>query len=374
MFEFAIAGVAAPIFLLVLVGVTVGMVGGFIGVGGGYMVTPALIVFGFPGYMASGIDMTHIAGKGVVATVRHRQLGNIDWTLALAMIAGTMLGVELGIRLLVYTKHLGISSVVLLITSVVVMFGLFLYTQFETQRAHKRIQQMKKEGKGVAREVQTSGLPRIFQAIPLAPIVRCRTAKVVCSMWVIVLVGLVTGALAGFLGVGGGFIRVPALVYMVGASTHIAVGTDLLEIVMSGGYGALRHSIEGNVDMMVVLFMISGAMIGAQVGSIATSYVRGPAIRYILSYSLILATMGAALRLVYVLTGQSIAWLSLAAVTLTLGEMIFLCMFITSLVWFAVRMRHGKWVPDWVAPLVWEVDSKVASKKLEGEPVHEMVH
>jgi hypothetical protein len=352
MFDFAIAGCTAPIFLLVLVGVTVGMVGGFIGVGGGYMVTPALIVFGFPGYMASGIDMTHIAGKGVISTVRHRQLGNIDWTLALSMIAGTALGVELGVRLLVHFKNLGISSVVLLMTSVVVMFFLFLYTQIETRRAHKKIEQMTKEGKGVMREVQTSNLPRIFQAIPLAPIVRCRVAKVVVSMWVIVLVGLVTGALAGFLGVGGGFIRVPALVYLVGASTHISVGTDLLEIVASGGYGALRHSIEGNVDMMAVLFMICGAMLGAQVGSLATSYVRGPAIRYILSYSLILATVGAALRLVYVLTGQSVKLLSLAAVVLTLGEMIFLCLFITSLVWFAVRRRKGSWVPDWVVPLV----------------------
>jgi len=373
MFEFAIAGVTAPILLLVLVGFTVGIVGGFIGVGGGYMVTPALIVFGFPGYMASGIDMTHIAGKGLISTVRHRQLGNIDWTLALSMVAGTMLGVEMGIRLLVHFKKLGISSVALLITSVSLMFVLFLYTQIETRRAHKRIQQMRKEGKGVVREVQTSSLPRIFQAIPLAPIVRCRTAKVVVSMWVVVLVGLVTGVLAGFLGVGGGFIRVPALVYIVGASTHIAVGTDLLEIVISGGYGALQHSIEGNVDMMAVLFMISGAMIGAQIGSIATSYVRGPAIRYILSYSLILATVGAALQLAYVLIGPSAAWLGLAAVTLTLGQMIFLCLFISSLVWFAVRMRRGKWVPDWVAPLVWEV----ASKKQEGEPVHEvyeMVH
>jgi uncharacterized membrane protein YfcA len=352
MFDFAIAGCTAPIFLLVLVGITVGMVGGFIGVGGGYMVTPALIVFGFPGYMASGIDMTHIAGKGVISTVRHRQLGNIDWTLALSMIAGTALGVELGVRLLVHFKNLGISSVVLLMTSVVVMFFLFLYTQIETRRAHKKIEQMTKEGKGVLREVQTSSLPRIFQAIPLAPIVRCRVAKVVVSMWVVVLVGLITGALAGFLGVGGGFIRVPALVYIVGASTHISVGTDLLEIVASGGYGALRHSIEGNVDMMAVLFMICGAMFGAQVGSLATSYVRGPAIRYILSYSLILATVGAALRLVYVLTGQSVKLLSLAAVVLTLGEMIFLCLFITSLVWFAVRRRKGSWVPDWVIPLV----------------------
>jgi uncharacterized membrane protein YfcA len=352
MFNFPVAGIEAPIFLLVLVGFTVGTVGGFIGVGGGYMVTPALIVFGFPGYMASGIDMTHIAGKGVVSTVRHRQLGNIDWTMALSMVAGTMLGVELGVRLLVYFKHMGISSVVLLITSVVVMFGLFLYTQVETQRAHRKMHQITEQGGKLAREVQTSSLPRFFQNIPLTPIVRCRTARVVVSMWVIVGVGIVTGALAGFLGVGGGFIRVPALVYLVGASTHIAVGTDLVEIVFSGGYGALRHSMEGHVDMMAVFFMISGAMFGAQFGSMATSYVRGPAIRYILSYSLILATCGAVLRLAYVLTGQKVEILSLLAVMLTLGEMIFLCLFITSLVWFAVRNKHKKAIPAWAGPLL----------------------
>jgi len=352
MFDFAIAGVEAPFFLLALVGFTVGIVGGFIGVGGGYMVTPALIVFGFPGYMASGIDMTHICGKGLVSSVRHRQLGNIDWTLALSMVAGTMLGVELGVRLLVYFKHLGISGVVLLATSVVLMFTLFLYTQIETRRAHKKMEEMEKEGQRLGRELQTSSLPKLFQTIPLAPIIRCRTARVIVSMWVIVLVGMVTGILAGFLGVGGGFVRVPALVYVVGASTHVAVGTDLVEIVVSGAYGALRHSIEGNVDFMAVLFMIVGAMFGAQIGSIATSYVRGPAIRYILSYSLILATLGAALRLVYVITGQNVEFLALVAVVLTLGEMIFLCLFISSLVYFAVRRRGGKWVPDWVAPLV----------------------
>src|SRR5512139_3299661 len=139
MFDFIIAGVQAPVALLVFVGFTVGIVGGFIGVGGGYMVTPALIVFGFPGYLASGIDATHIAGKAVISSIRHRQLGNIDWTLALSMVAGTMLGVELGVRLLNYTKKLGIAGVVLLACSVVVMLGIFIYTQLETQRAHKKI-------------------------------------------------------------------------------------------------------------------------------------------------------------------------------------------------------------------------------------------
>jgi hypothetical protein len=352
MFDFVIAGVQAPIALLMFVGFTVGIVGGFIGVGGGYMVTPALIVFGFPGYMASGIDMTHIAGKGLVSTLRHRQLGNIDWTLALTMVAGTMLGVELGVRTLVYFKKAGTAGIVLLVTSVVVMFTLFLYTQIETRRSHRQMKLLETQGRDPGRELHTSSLPKLFQSINLLPIVRCRTARVVVSMWVIVLVGAVTGFLAGFLGVGGGFIRVPALVYLVGASTHIAVGTDLVEIVFSGGYGALRHSIEGHVDMMAVLFMISGALFGAQLGSIATAYVRGPAIRYVLSYSLILATLGAAMRLVYVLSGQKAPWLSLIAVMLTLGEMIFLCLFIISLLYFARRNRRGEWVPDWVKPLV----------------------
>ncbi len=352
MFEFLIAGIQAPIFLLVLTGMTVGMVGGFIGVGGGYMVTPALIVFGFPGYMASGIDVMHIAGKSVVATIRHRQLGNIDWILGLTMVGGTMMGVEMGVRILNYTKALGLSGIALLTGSVAIMIGLFLYTQIETHRSQKKIQELTKDGKTVGRELSVSTLPVFFQSIALKPIVRCHTARIVISMWVIVIIGIATGTLAGFFGVGGGFIRVPALVYIAGATTHIAVGTDLLEIVVSGGYGALRQYMSGNVDMIAVWFMIIGAMFGAQFGSIATSFVRGPAIRYILSYSLLLATTGAFLRLTYMLTHQQYEFLNFLAVVFTLGEMLFLCLFIFTLVIFSVRHRHGKWVPGWIPSLV----------------------
>jgi uncharacterized membrane protein YfcA len=356
MFEFAIAGMSAPIFLLVLTGMTVGIVGGFIGVGGGYMVTPALIVFGFPGYMASGIDVTHICGKSVVATIRHRQLGNIDWVLGLAMVGGTMMGVEMGVRLLNVTKELGLSGIALLIGSVGIMLGLFIYTQIETQRAHKKIGELTASGETIGRELKATKLPHFFQSIKLLPIIRCHVARIVISMWVVVIIGVFTGVLAGFFGVGGGFIRVPALVYIIGATTHIAVGTDLLEIVVSGGYGALRHFMSGNVDMVAVFFMIIGAMVGAQFGSIATSFVRGPAIRYILSYSLGLATVGAFMRLIFLLTGQKYPFLNFFAVVFTVGEMIFLTLFILALVLFAVRYRSGKWVPPWVPALVVQKD------------------
>src|SRR4030042_1474891 len=179
MFDFLIAGISAPIFLLVLTGMTVGMVGGFIGVGGG----------------------------------------------------------EMGVRLLNYTKALGLSGIALLTGSVGIMIGLFLYTQIETHKAQKKINELTKEGKTVGRELRVSKLPLFFQSIQLWPIIRCHTARLVISMWVVVVVGICTGILAGFFGVGGGFILVPALVYGVGATPHIDVGPDLLEIVVSGGYG-----------------------------------------------------------------------------------------------------------------------------------------
>lgn len=369
MFDFVIAGVQVSPVLLIFTGFTVGVVGGFIGVGGGYMVTPALIVFGFPGYMAAGIDMTHIAGKGLISMIRHRAMGNVDWTLALVMTSGTMAGVELGIRLLDYFKERGLSTAAVLTGSLVVMLAMFAYTQLETRRSHKYMAQQIKEGQRLARDQVVSRLPLFFQSLTIGPIVRCRTAGLSISLWVIMLIGILTGLLAGFLGVGGGFIRVPALVYMVGASTHVAVGTDLVEIIFSGGYGAARHTMQGNVDFVAVMFLICGAVFGSQLGSIATAYVRGPAIRYVLSYSLLLAAGGSAIRLIDALTEGAVPLLKPIAVILTLGEMVFLCGLILSLVWLAVRHKRGCSVPGWAIPLVISPHTDNASRSSQAAGV-----
>jgi uncharacterized membrane protein YfcA len=99
------------------------------------------------------------------------------------------------------------------------------------------------------------------------------------SIWAILSVGFATGFLAGMLGVGGGFIRMPALIYVLGVPTHVAVGTDLFEIVFSAGYGTLTHGLKGNVDIMMALIMQTGAAIGAQMGALGTRYVSGPRLR-----------------------------------------------------------------------------------------------
>jgi uncharacterized membrane protein YfcA len=99
------------------------------------------------------------------------------------------------------------------------------------------------------------------------------------SLWAILLVAFVGGFFSGFLGGGAGYIRMPCLIYLLGIPTHIAVGTDLFEIIISASYGTLTHALKGNVDILIALVMHTGAAIGAQIGATCTQFFGGPRIR-----------------------------------------------------------------------------------------------
>ena len=98
-----------------------------------------------------------------------------------------------------------------------------------------------------------------------------------------ILVGICVGILAAIMGVGGGFIMVPAMIYILGIPTHTAVGTDLFEIIISAGFGTITHGLKGNVDFMIAATMLTGAALGAQIGAAATRYFSGPTIRLLLA-------------------------------------------------------------------------------------------
>ncbi len=147
-----------------------------------------------------------------------------------------------------------------------------------------------------------SGITRRMHSIKLRPMVSFPNSGIASvSLWVVLGGGLLTGILAGFLGVGGGFIRMPMLVYFVGVPTHVAVGTDLFEIIFSAGYGTLTHALKGNVDVIIALVMNTGAAIGAQIGSVSTRYFEGPRIRLLFSA---LPLIGAILVLIRLLSGD----------------------------------------------------------------------
>jgi hypothetical protein len=132
-------------------------------------------------------------------------------------------------------------------------------------------------------------------------------------MWLPAAVGFVVGLLAGFLGIGGGLLMMPALVYLIGVPTFVAVGTDLFTVMLSGFYGAATYSMKGRVEILAVLLMLAGAAPGAQIGTIATKYIRGYGIRLIFAITVASAMVSVILKqLGY---NSAAAWTVMAAVS-----------------------------------------------------------
>jgi hypothetical protein len=122
------------------------------------------------------------------------------------------------------------------------------------------------------------------------------TAGVTCSLWLPVLVGLFTGIVASVLGVGGGFIRMPALIYLLGCPTAIAVGTDLFEVMITGAYGAFTYGVKGRVELLAAMWMLLAAAVGAQLGAVAVKYVRGYSIRLLFAITIFVACASVLLK------------------------------------------------------------------------------
>lgn len=294
--EFPIAGVTINPLLLVSIGFIVGILGGFFGVGGGFLAGPLLFWTGVPINIVVGTDLAHMTGKSIVAAKRHRTLGHVDLRLGAIMVVGTIVGVEIGARLIEYLKVVGNVDQVVGIAYIIILLVISAFTAWESLRA---LNMVRTESVDIHDALAFRGIAQRMHKIRLWPMLSFPQSGIESvSLWIVLGVGLIAGVLAGFLGVGGGFIRMPMLVYFVGMPTHVAVGTDLFEIVISAGFGTLTHALKGNVDIFIALVMHTGAAIGAQIGAVSTRYFAGPRIR--LAFS-VLPLVGAILVIVRLL-------------------------------------------------------------------------
>ncbi|MEK6256217.1 MAG: sulfite exporter TauE/SafE family protein [Chloroflexota bacterium] len=279
--EFTISGVTVNPFMLAGIGFLVGILGGFFGVGGGFIAAPFMLWSGVPTNFVVGTDLAHMTGKSMVALRHHRALGHVDAKLGGIMVIGTIFGVEGGAQMIERLKHAGNLDLVIGVAYVIILLIVSAFTAYESIRALRMIQTDSIDAKdaigfkGVARRVQNLRLPP-YVSLPASGIEKI-------SIWSLILVGFLTGSLAGMLGVGGGFIRMPLLIYVLGIPTHVAVGTDLFEIIFSAGFGTITHAIKGNVDILMALVMGTGAAIGAQIGATSTRFFVGPRIRLMFS-------------------------------------------------------------------------------------------
>ena len=292
-----------PIYLMIL-GFVVGVFGGFFGVGGSFIAGPGLFAAGVPMNFVVGTDLAHIVGKSIVATRKHFIRGNVDMKLGLIMAGGTIAGTEVGAQAIEYLKRLGQVNKVVGIFFIGVLLSISAFMAWESWLTLK----MKKKGaklrKRKADQSAISNFSARIQRLNLPPMIKLSASGIKqISLWVVIAVAFVGGVFAGFLGGGAGYIRMPSLVYILGVPTHVAVGTDLFEIIISASYGTLTHAIKGNVDILIALVMHTGAAVGAQIGVTLTQYFGGPRIRMAF---VPLPLIGAALIVYGLMTGTQL--------------------------------------------------------------------
>ena len=304
---------------LVILGFGVGMIGGFFGMGGGWMVTPGLNILGFPMAFAIGTDIVQMTGPALISTRRHTRFGNVDYKLGAIMVTGTVAGFECGARIVMWLERLGHVDTYVR-CGYVVLLALVSWLIF-ADLAKKRRKDREAHASGQKLDALATGIEwhKTLHKIRLWPMVTFPRAGIRCSAWLPISVAFTTGLLAGVLGIGGGLIRMPALIYLIGCPTHIAIGTDLFEVTISGLYGAASYSYKGRTELLAAVIMLAGASVGAQIGSVATKYAKGYGIRFFFGISVIGCALSIVMKLVASFVAPLQSFLDTASAVLILG-------------------------------------------------------
>lgn len=246
------------IVFLVGFGLVVGILFGFFGMGGSFLVTPALLVIGYPAPVAVGSGLAFVFGTSIIGALRHHDHGQVDYRLAALMIPGLMVGIEVGKRVVFLLEDLGSADVVISViyAGLLGAAGLFVLRDARTDDIHAGPLRIATE----------------IQAITIPPLVSLPGGATV-SVWSILVVSLGIGILSGCLGVGGGFLLLPAMIYGFGVPVGIAVGTSLLQIMGSGAFGTFVYASSSVVNIPVVAALLGGSALGVRIGAGTTRLV-----------------------------------------------------------------------------------------------------
>lgn len=267
---------------LIGLGLIVGLLAGFFGVGGGFLMTPLLnLISNVPYNVAVGTDLTQMVGTATIANLRQRGFGYVDYKLALLMFLGSMIGVESGAQLLEILKYggeitLGGYRLTLLQLVMTIVYSILLFwVSSLVYREASAI--LKTKTIRVAPPPPASPVASRLRSINLPPMISLPVSGVESvSIWLILAVGWVAGVCTGLLGVSGGFLRMPALIYVLGIPTVVSIGTNLFELLVAAIYGALTHSLKGNVELVLVIVLLVSSTVGTQLGAALQRKFAGP--------------------------------------------------------------------------------------------------
>ncbi len=286
-----IAGSSVNIVLILGLGGVVGLLSGIFGVGGGFLMTPLLIMFGIPPTVAAASDSNQIVGASTSGTLAHYRLGNVDMKMGTLLLIGGVLGGTVGVQLIKILRASGHADFLISITYVIMLGFVGSYMFFES------LQSLKSDKKGDVEEkvesVETEKKKSILGLIMAGLPFQTEFVKSGVSMSALtpLVLGIFVGILAAIMGVGGGFIMVPVMVYMLRMPMHVVVGTSLFQILFTCINVTIMQSYTNHtVDFVLSLLLLLGSTVGAQFGTKISKRLRGDQLKIILA-SLVLLVM-----------------------------------------------------------------------------------
>jgi uncharacterized protein len=285
-----IAALSVDVFVLLGLGGLVGFLSGIFGVGGGFLLTPFLIFIGIPPAIAVATSANQLVGASVSGAIAHWRRGNVDFQMGGILLIGGFLGSAFGVWLFALLRQIGQVELTVSISYVLLLGTLGALMLIESTRAMLRRRRPGAGRRKLHQHMWIHGLPLKM---------RFRRSKLYISALVPVGLGFAVGVLSAIMGVGGGFVMVPAMIYILGMPTAVVPGTSLLQIIfVAANVTILQAAGNGTVDVMLALILLIGGVIGAQFGSTWGAKLRGEQLRALLA----LMVLGVAAKLARDLT------------------------------------------------------------------------
>ncbi len=270
-----IAEMSVDVFLILGMGAGVGFLSGVFGVGGGFLMTPLLIFIGVPPAVAVGTEANQIVASSVSGVLAHMRRGNVDFKMGLILTAGGFVGSSAGVWLFTALRELGLVDLLIAICYVVFLGTIGALMLLESVRSMLRKRRSGGSGRKLHQHTWLHGLP--FK-------VRFRRSRLYISALLPLGIGFAVGVLAAIMGVGGGYINVPAMIYVLGMPTAVVIGTSLFQIIFVTANVTFLQAVNNQtVDLVLALLLLTGAVIGAQLGTKAGARLPGEQLRGLLA-------------------------------------------------------------------------------------------
>jgi uncharacterized membrane protein YfcA len=285
-----VAGNAVSIPLLLGLGCIVGFLSGLFGVGGGFLMTPLLIMLGIPPTVAAASDSNQIVAASSSGTYAHARAGSVDFKMGTLLLLGGVVGGSAGVYVIRLLRGLGNADFVITVTYVVMLSGVGTYMFFESLASIRGGQRISRRDRG------PSFYARLVEQLPWKT--EFPRSNVRLSGLMPLALGVLVGVLAAIMGVGGGFIMVPVMVYLLRMPMHVVVGTSLFQILFTCiNVTILQATVNHTVDFVLALLLLVGSVIGAQLGAEVSKRLRADQLKILLAMIVLAVTVEMSLSL-----------------------------------------------------------------------------